>query len=234
MSLIKNILPGEGSLWVAWLRSYMFNTNDFWYVVVKTNMSWSLKQILKLRTEASSILPSNSKKVCDIWNGIRVKNPKVHWHSLLWFPLLIPKHSLIAWMIFLDRLPTKERLHRMGVDNECHCIFCGAGIETRNHLFFECPVATALWFAIFSLNGLRFRHLSWDSLYDWDVATWKGISLLTSIMKISSNALIYIIWKERNKRFFQCHASTVEAMFSTIKEIVGFQLRAVVNASTVD
>ncbi|XP_039043801.1 uncharacterized protein LOC120183093 [Hibiscus syriacus] len=160
MSHIKNILAGEGSLWVAWLKSYIFKTNNFWSIAVKSNMSWSLKHILKLRTEASYILPSVSKKIGDIWNEIRVKNPKVHWQSILWFPLLIPKHSLISWMAFLDRLLIKERLHRMGIDIDYHCTFCGAGMETRNHLFLECQVATALWSAIFSCSGLRFRHHS--------------------------------------------------------------------------
>ncbi|XP_039009143.1 uncharacterized protein LOC120137444 [Hibiscus syriacus] len=42
----------------------------------------------------------------DIWQEIRVKEIKVPWHSLIWFPQHIPKHSLIAWMAILDRLPT--------------------------------------------------------------------------------------------------------------------------------
>ncbi|XP_039021875.1 uncharacterized protein LOC120154125 [Hibiscus syriacus] len=171
MSLIKNILAGE----------------------VKPYMSWSLKQILMLRTEASSILPSISKKIGHIWNDIRVKNPKVHWQSILWFSLLIPKHSIISWMTFLDRLPTKERLHRMGIVTDCQCTFCGNGMESRNHLFFESKIATALWFAIFSYCGLRFTHHSWDALYAWATVKWKGSSILSLIMKLSSNALIYTI-----------------------------------------
>ncbi|XP_039007593.1 uncharacterized protein LOC120135396 [Hibiscus syriacus] len=154
-----------------------------------------------LRAEASTFLPSVSKNVNDLWNDIRVKNPKVHWHSLLWFPLLIPKYSLIAWMAFLDRLPTNERLHRMSIVQDCQCIICGAGMETRNHLFYECPVATAIWTKIYSLNGLRLSHSTWTAHFDWAVDNWKGKSLLTSIMKIASNALIYIIWKERNRTF---------------------------------
>ncbi|XP_038990689.1 uncharacterized protein LOC120113689 [Hibiscus syriacus] len=121
MLLIKDILAGEGSLWVAWLGQYIFNTNDFW-------------------------------KANDLWNKIRVKNTKVYWHSLLW-------------------------------------------------------------------------HTSWETLYDWAIATWKGKSLLTSLMKISSNALIYTILKEMNKIIFQGQASTDDVMFKAIKETVVFHLR---------
>ncbi|XP_039051999.1 uncharacterized protein LOC120193611 [Hibiscus syriacus] len=35
MSLIKNILAGEGSLWVAWLKSYMLCSNDFCIVSLR-------------------------------------------------------------------------------------------------------------------------------------------------------------------------------------------------------
>ncbi|XP_039027150.1 uncharacterized protein LOC120160903 [Hibiscus syriacus] len=127
-------------------------------------------------------------------------------------------------MVFLDRLATKERLNRMGIIIDCHCIFCGAVLETRNHLFFDCSVAASLWSGVYLLNGLRFRHPSWDALFAWVAASWKGKSLLTSIIKIASNALIYTIWQERNKRLFQGRSSTVEEMFYAIKEIVGLHL----------
>ncbi|XP_039019963.1 uncharacterized protein LOC120151654 [Hibiscus syriacus] len=90
MLLIKHILAGEGSLWVAWLRNYIFNVYDFWNIGIKSSMSWNLKQILKMRPEAFFVLLSSTKKVKEIWNVIRVKTPKVPWHKLLWFPLHIP------------------------------------------------------------------------------------------------------------------------------------------------
>ncbi|KAE8699249.1 hypothetical protein F3Y22_tig00110584pilonHSYRG00412 [Hibiscus syriacus] len=158
MLLIKSILAGEGSLWVAWLRSYVFNVTNFWNAEIKQSISWSLRQLLKMRTEAFPILMSGMKKVSDIWNELRVKNSKVSWQNLLWFSLHIPKHSLIAWMAFLDKLPTKERLHQMRLINDCKCNFCGAVLETRNHLFFDCPTAASLWTTVFSLNGLH-NHL---------------------------------------------------------------------------
>ncbi|XP_039018618.1 uncharacterized protein LOC120149977 [Hibiscus syriacus] len=122
-------------------------------------------------------------------------------------------------MAFLDRLPTKERLHKMGIVNDMNCIFCDAAVETRDHIFFECTIASSLWSALFSLNGLQFKHHSWDAFFDWAAACWKGKSLLTTIMKVASNALIYTIWKERNKRLFQSQSSSVTEMFIAIKEL---------------
>ncbi|XP_039045800.1 uncharacterized protein LOC120185726 [Hibiscus syriacus] len=101
---------GEGSIWVAWLQNYVFKKKDFWTVDINSTASWSLKKLLKLRPEAHQVLSSGALNATAIWDFIREKKPKVPWQKLLWFPLHIPKHSLIAWMAFLDRLPTKERL----------------------------------------------------------------------------------------------------------------------------
>ncbi|XP_039034561.1 uncharacterized protein LOC120170754 [Hibiscus syriacus] len=220
MILIKNILVVEGSLWVAWLRSYVFNVYDFWNIEIKPSMSWNLRQILKMRPEANSVMLPAMKKVKEIWNVIRVKNPKVSWNKLLWFPLHIPKHNLITWMVFLDRLPTRERLKCMRLINDCQCVFCGAAMETRNHLFFEYHIVVSLWAAIFSLNGLRNHLFSWNDFLAWATAYWKDKSLLIYILKISSNAHIYTLWEERNKRIFQERSRNIEDLIHSIKKIM--------------
>ncbi|XP_039054052.1 uncharacterized protein LOC120196280 [Hibiscus syriacus] len=110
----------------------------------------------------------------------------------------------------------------MGLLNDCHCVFCGAAMETRNHLFFDCPTASSLWPAVFSLNGLQNNLLSWNDLLAWAAAKWKGKSLLTYILKIAYNALIYSLWEERNKRIFQERSRTIEDLIHAIKKMVDF------------
>ncbi|KAE8687013.1 lectin-like protein [Hibiscus syriacus] len=140
LSLIKKILAGEGSLWVAWLKSYILKENDFWNAGIRPSVSWSLKKIFKLRPEAFSILSPGAKSVRCIWDSIWVRHPLVTWQKLIWFPFHIPKHSLITWMAFIDRLPTKARLLRMGLINDSHCMFCENPLENRDHLFLHCPM----------------------------------------------------------------------------------------------
>lgn len=36
---------------------------------------------------------------------------------------------------------TKERVYRMGINQDSLCEICGSTEETTNHLFFECPLA---------------------------------------------------------------------------------------------
>ncbi|XP_039024388.1 uncharacterized protein LOC120157270 [Hibiscus syriacus] len=117
--------------------------------------------------------------------------------------LHIPKHSLIALMAFLDKLPTKDRLQRMGLISESICVLCKSKQETRDHLFLKCPTAITIWTAVFSLSSLRVTACSWEVLIASASSNWKGKSLLTMIMKIALNALTYTLWEERNQRVFQ-------------------------------
>ena len=71
-----------------------------------------------------------------VWNDIRLKQDKVEWHKLIWFQHHSPKHSLIAWMTILNRLPTKDRLKAWELEVEEQCCFCQQGLESRDHVFF--------------------------------------------------------------------------------------------------
>ncbi|XP_039036460.1 uncharacterized protein LOC120173331 [Hibiscus syriacus] len=71
--LIRKILAGNGSLWVAWLNAYVFKDRDFWNYQAAANLSWSIKRILKTRTEARSLISAGSAQVKEIWDLIYCK-----------------------------------------------------------------------------------------------------------------------------------------------------------------
>ncbi|KAE8697669.1 hypothetical protein F3Y22_tig00110610pilonHSYRG00044 [Hibiscus syriacus] len=187
--------------------------------------SYSFKRLLKLKTEALPIFNAGVMNSKGIWEEIRVKRDKVPCHKLIWFPLHILKFSIITWLAILDRLPTRERLIRMGITTVGSCVLCNDALESRNHLFADCAMAASLWKEILNLTHLAKYPMSWDNMLAWASTTWKGKSLLTSIMKIAWCAFIYIVWEERNKRLFQGRVRTVGDMLSSIKETVGTQPR---------
>ncbi|KAE8681719.1 hypothetical protein F3Y22_tig00111310pilonHSYRG00062 [Hibiscus syriacus] len=191
ISLIKNILPEDGSLWVAWLKNYVFKEKDFWSVGINSTASWSFKRLLKFRPEAHQILSSSAIKVTKIWDSIRDKKAKAPWQKLL---------------------------QRMGLISESICVLCKSEQETRDRLFLKCPTAVTIWTTVFSLSGLRFTACSWEVLIASASSNWKGKSLLTIIMKIALNALIYTLWEERNKRVFQNRTRSAVAILKAIKD----------------
>ncbi|PPR88263.1 hypothetical protein GOBAR_AA32431 [Gossypium barbadense] len=55
LQLIRNILAGEGSLWVARIRAYIIKDADFGQFECRSNMSWCLRKLFKMRDEATQV-----------------------------------------------------------------------------------------------------------------------------------------------------------------------------------
>ncbi|GKB08201.1 hypothetical protein Tco_0836485 [Tanacetum coccineum] len=49
------------------------------------------------------------------------------------------------------------------------CPSCNANIESTNHVFFECDIATDMWKLVFRWCDIPlFQASSWDSFNDWE------------------------------------------------------------------
>ncbi|XP_039060369.1 uncharacterized protein LOC120204345 [Hibiscus syriacus] len=221
---LEKILAGNDSLWVAWLNSFVLKNQDFWLFQAGANVSWSIKRILKLRTTSSPFLTAGLQPK-EIWEISRTHEQKVSWHRLIWFPLHIPKHSLLAWMVLPDSLPTRDHLQRMGICSEGICINYNLFQESRDHIFFHCPLAAELWSSILQLTGMNSSFMSWDDFIVSACSTWKGKSLITVLLKLAWSAFIYFLWQERNNIIFLGHRRSVEALLEEIKNVVGIRLR---------
>ena len=63
-----------------------------------------------------------------------------------WNRMVPSKVNVFGWRLRLNRLPTKVNLDRRGLDlGSLLCPVCGDDVETVNHNFFTCEVATELW-----------------------------------------------------------------------------------------
>ncbi|KAK8996768.1 hypothetical protein V6N11_020267 [Hibiscus sabdariffa] len=75
----------------------------------------------KLRMEVQSVF----SYVCNwTWENCEEHSERIAWHKLSWFPSHIQKHAVMAWMAILDRLPTTDRLIRMGIVVPSLCCLC--------------------------------------------------------------------------------------------------------------
>ncbi|XP_039032920.1 uncharacterized protein LOC120168183 [Hibiscus syriacus] len=159
-----NILAGEGSLWVARIKAYCFKLDDYWNVENKSHFSWILRKMINLQEEAIGLFSTSGNwsqiRGSWIWNNIRDRKSKVAWHKVVWFSAHIPKFSLIAWMVILDRLPTKDRLCRFAMVTDSSCGLCGADLESRNHLFMDCLFSRGFGTLYCSFVGCKFSGLA--------------------------------------------------------------------------
>ncbi|XP_038997435.1 uncharacterized protein LOC120122384 [Hibiscus syriacus] len=186
--------------------------------------SWNIKKLLKLRHIALPILNAGMIYTRDIWEAVRDSRSKVSWHKIIWFPMHIPKFSMISWMAILDRLPTRDRLSRMGIVIDTQCVLCNVAIESRNHLFVDCNFAKLLWNSIINLANVQKPHLPWEEMIEWACVEWKGKSLISTLLKITWTSYIYMIWEERNRRIFKHKTREAAHLLSLIKDIVRIQL----------
>ncbi|KAK8659534.1 hypothetical protein V6N13_029734 [Hibiscus sabdariffa] len=69
----------------------------------------------------------------------------------LWKVKVPPKIQSFIWLVYLDRVPTKEFLLNRGLqilETLKGCPLCGSGVESSHHLLFACGFANCFWLQI--------------------------------------------------------------------------------------
>ncbi|XP_039030226.1 uncharacterized protein LOC120164609 [Hibiscus syriacus] len=103
-------------------------------------------------------------------------------------------------MAILDRLPTVDRLSRIGIVVNGGCRNCGNVQELRNHIFFGYVFAREVWEIILGLCRVHREVRGGDEELGWAVSVLKGKSLIVCILKVVWCAYTCYIWEERNCR----------------------------------
>ena len=221
------IIVKAGSLWIAWIHEYVLKDRSIWQIPEAKNGSWNWNKLLRLRPLAQTFIENKDGRevwkleggrysASTVWGEIRPKKEKISWHRLVWNPFVVPKHAVITWLAILNRLPTVDRLKAWGIDKDGLCSLCKQEQESRDHLFFECSYSKAVWKKVLQLCGLNREVLDWRREFAWAVQKFKGKALITKILKISWNAYIYCIWKERNNRLFVHKEDSIEQVLEHI------------------
>ena len=240
-SIIQNIwaiFTKAGTLWIAWIKAYMLKGRSIWSISATQNNSWSWRKMLQLRPLARKFVKLENgvekwkflgKKysVTDVWEELRPKQDKVPWHKFLWGSMAIPKHVFISWMAILNRLPTKDRLISWGMEVNGDCCLCQGGMESRDHMFFECNYSKELWKSILHCCGLNREVGTWNAELNWAMQKIKGKALISLILGIAWKAFVYHIWKERNRRIHGHAPETGLQVLESIKEVVGIKLAGI-------
>ena len=84
-------------------------------------------------------------------------------------------------------------------------VFCvgGVTVETRDHLFFACPVSRSVWKTVLQRLGADYMCHCWDQELEAAVNSFKGNSLFARLGRCCFAITVYCIWQERNQRIFQ-------------------------------
>lgn len=147
----STILYGSGSSLHAKLSTII--DDDLWdWPTARSRLHLGLQSFLSTVVPAGGSdvaywLGSNTFRSSRTLQWLRRKVPRVPWFRLVWFTECIPKHSSITWLVILSRESTRDKQLKRNPMANGKCVLCG-GIESRNHLFFECPFSAAVLFEV--------------------------------------------------------------------------------------
>ncbi|GKE42191.1 RNA-directed DNA polymerase, eukaryota, reverse transcriptase zinc-binding domain protein, partial [Tanacetum coccineum] len=83
------------------------------------------------------------KDLCDITYDVLLPQMQDRWDApTRWVKLVPIKINILAWKIYLDRLPTRLNLSGRGLDiPSILCPLCNEVVESTSHIFFSCSLA---------------------------------------------------------------------------------------------
>ncbi|KHG10541.1 DNA ligase [Gossypium arboreum] len=97
-------------------------------------------------------------------------------------------------------------------------------VERRDHIFFKCNFFRNVCKSVLRLCSNYRAVETWRQELAWAILKLKGKSLLVAILKLAWSAYLYVIWRQRNKRYFGVSFLTEDVVLVQIKEIVQARL----------
>ncbi|KAF5822234.1 putative reverse transcriptase zinc-binding domain-containing protein [Helianthus annuus] len=136
----------------------------------------------------------------------------------------------MCWLIFRRKLSTQDRIHvwnmASGSMNLMCCLLCKKGMDSHNHLFFECSYSNQIWCSLRSKFGMTHIQGKWDDIATWLIPRATSKSARIVIAKLVMAATAYYIWQERNARYFKNQLRRPEKLEELIVETVRLKLHS--------
>jgi hypothetical protein len=152
----------------------------------------------------------------DTWNHLRKKKVEVDWWPLIWFPHAILKQAFLMWLAVKNRLTTGDRLLAWGYNGDTQCVFFRHGIESRNHLFFQCSFSSRVWQNCMHRCNIDVPVFDWPSVIATGCVQWKTKRLRGVLCRLALSSVVYHLWKARNEIRHQGRPKTEEQLLRSI------------------
>ena len=120
-----------------------------------------------------------------------------------WNKCLPRKVNIFIWRFRLDRLPHRLNLSKRGLDiASILCPICNRHVESNEHVFFSCDVASNVWRLIRIWCNLSDQAMhSFEDYTSW-VNALPGSNAKKDRMLVIVASTLWILWKYRNSITF--------------------------------
>ncbi|CAN1131165.1 Putative ribonuclease H protein At1g65750 [Linum perenne] len=120
--------------------------------------------------------------------------------SKLWAAKAPPKFKIMTWRLARNIVPTRSVLEQRHIDAPGECGICEQGVESNNHLFFDCDFTRECW----AKAGLE------QFIADLRTRSDSFLERLTRLLEHSdagkietAMAMLWSLWRERNARVWR-------------------------------
>ncbi|KAA8547422.1 hypothetical protein F0562_003714 [Nyssa sinensis] len=121
------------------------------------------------------------------WEEVRARYSQVPWKDII-------KYSFILWLLFRNRLMTKDELKWWGLNiDEGTCVLCQNQSESSEHLFFQCPFSAHIWKKVLQNCGIHRFPANWSMEKNFAISECKGSNFSASVRLFAPAASVYHI-----------------------------------------
>lgn len=135
--------------------------------------------------------------VKSLYNALS-NSPQGEYHRRIWKGKIPEKIKIFLWLLTNDAILTKDNLLKRKWQGDARCMFCEEN-ETIDHLFFQCPVAKAIWLVVARCLGAINVPKNLQQCWKW-CERWLPLGVEYHPWGIS--AICWAIWKCRNRAVF--------------------------------
>ncbi|GKB12588.1 hypothetical protein Tco_0846511 [Tanacetum coccineum] len=97
------------------------------------------------------------------------------------------------------------------------CHSCNANVESANHVFFECDIATDMWKLVFRWCDIPlFQASSWDSFNDW-IISWHASKEKKHRFYVITTSVLWWLWRYRNSVTFNSQPLRKSDLFDNVR-----------------
>ncbi|XP_058776555.1 uncharacterized protein LOC131650866 [Vicia villosa] len=210
LKCLWNLCKKTDALWVKWVHTYYLKGNLVETINCPNSCSWILKTIFNKR----SLIPL----IQQYWNNMLTKDRfvmkeiylrliddqnRVEWRNLMRNNYARPRALFTLWLSCHSRLPTMDRLSKLGMIQNLQCVLCVNAVESHDHLFFECCFTKNVWAGILNWLGIPHTPLIWRDELKWLISNTKGKGWKHGMLKMALAETLYFVWQYRNRVVFQ-------------------------------
>ncbi|OVA02993.1 Reverse transcriptase zinc-binding domain [Macleaya cordata] len=135
----------------------------------------------------------------------------------IWDQLIPTKISFFIWLVYHNAAPTQDNLAKRGMVVVNRCYLCCADGETVDHLLLHCSFANEIWTSFLAEFGIR-----WAFQNQVKEVFEEGISSIFAehgnyLWRLLPYAICWVLWKERNERYFNDKEKGVDKIIMEIK-----------------